>query len=66
MTIFQPINFQDLIVNSPISLLDISLLISAENLVLDQDNNFDYSHYLFAPWSMNITGSSYILITSRS
>ena len=30
----------DLIVNSPLQLLHISMLISNKNLVLDQDNNF--------------------------
>ena len=34
------ISFQDLIVNSPLWLLHISLQISYENLVLDQDNSF--------------------------
>ena len=33
-------NFQDLIANSPFLLLDITLLISYENLLLDQDNIF--------------------------
>ena len=31
---------QDLIFNSPIQLLDIYLLISNKNLVINQDNNF--------------------------
>ena len=39
-----PFNSQDLIVNSPLQLLLISLLISQENLVLDQDNNFYLIH----------------------
>ena len=34
------LNSQDLIVNSPIYLLHISLYISYENLMLDQGNNF--------------------------
>ena len=37
---FNPFNSQDLIVNSPLLLLHISLQIGYENLVLDQDNNF--------------------------
>ena len=37
---YSPFNSQDLIVNSPLWLLHISLKISYENLVLDQDNNF--------------------------
>ena len=36
----QPFNSQDLIVSSPLSLLYISLYISLESLVWDQDNNF--------------------------
>ena len=36
----QPFNSQDLIVSSPLSLLNISLYISLESLVWDQDNNF--------------------------
>ena len=36
---FNPFNSQDLIVNSPLLLLHISLQIGYENLVLDQDNN---------------------------
>ena len=39
-----PFNSQDLIVNSPLYLLLISLLISYKNLVLDQDNNFYLVH----------------------
>ena len=39
-----PFNSQDLIVNSPLQLLLISLSISQENLVLDQDNNFYLIH----------------------
>ena len=34
-----PVNSQDLFVNSPLYLLPISLSMSSENLVLDQDNN---------------------------
>ena len=41
---FQPFNSQDLIVNSPLLLLHISLLISYENLVLDQDDNLYLRH----------------------
>ena len=37
---FQPLNSQDLIVNSPPKPLNISLKISYENLVLHLDNNF--------------------------
>ena len=37
----QPLNSQDLIVNSPLLLLHIFLLIRNKNLVLDQDNNFN-------------------------
>ena len=37
---YSPFNSQDLIVKSPLWLLHISLKISYENLVLDQDNNF--------------------------
>ena len=37
---YSPFNSQDLIVNSPLWVLHISLKISYENLVLDQDNNF--------------------------
>ena len=36
-----PINSQDLIVDSPLLLLHMSLEISIENFVLDQDNNFE-------------------------
>ena len=36
----QPFNSQDLIVSSPLSLLNISLYIGLESLVWDQDNNF--------------------------
>ena len=37
---YSPFNSQDLIVKSPLWLLHISLKLSYENLVLDQDNNF--------------------------
>ena len=36
----KPFNSQDLIVNSPLYLLIISLYINYENLMVDQDNNF--------------------------
>ena len=47
------INSQDLIVNSPLWLLHISLWTSYENLVLDEDyknlpDEFEYSYHLFA------------------
>ena len=35
-----PFNSQDLIVNSPLELLHISLSITYKNLMLDHDNNF--------------------------
>ena len=37
---FNPFDSQDLIVNSPLLLLHITLLISYENFVLEQDNIF--------------------------
>ena len=37
---FNPLTLHDLIVNSPFQLLNISLEIIYENLLLDQDNNF--------------------------
>ena len=40
MATCKPLNSQDLTVNSPFQLLHISLEISYDNLVLDQDNNF--------------------------
>ena len=72
MVLLNPLTFQDLIVNSPLLLLHISLLISYDNLVLDQDNNFcrldkfGYSCYLFAGQCMDIIGRSYMLTISRS
>ena len=56
-------NSQDLIVDSPLYLLQISLKFSNVNLVLDQDNKFladkyGYSHYLFAGLCKNINGRS--------
>ena len=38
--LYSTFNSQDLSMNSPLWLLHISLLMSLENLVLDQDNNF--------------------------
>ena len=36
----QSFNSQDLVINSPLQLLHISLLIIYEKLMLDQENNF--------------------------
>ena len=38
--LYQPFNSQDLIVNSPLYLLHISLYVSYKNLMLDHGNNF--------------------------
>ena len=43
-----PINSQDLIVDSPLQLLHMSLEISIENFVLDQDNNFEPDEFEFS------------------
>ena len=72
VVLLNPLTFQDLIVNSPLLLLHISLLIGYDNLVLDQDNNFcqldkfGYSCYLFAGLYKDIVGRIYMLIISGS
>ena len=48
-----------------------SLEISIENFVLDQDNNFEpdefeFSYNLFVRWGEDVIGRSYILNTSGS
>ena len=53
----EPFNSQDLIINCPLLLLQISC-----KLV----DRFEYSHYLFARYLMDISGRNFMLITSGS
>ena len=59
-------NSQDLIVDSPLYLLQISLKFSNVNLVLDQDNKFLADNYLFAGLCKNINGEACMSIASGS